>query len=331
MKNNSTSNTIKAPVLLFFFNRPNILEKSFDVISQAKPSKIYLACDGPRKNNLFDEKNIQLSKAIVENINWDCDVIRIYSSENIGMYNMFKLALDTVFKNEDRCILLEDDDIVSLSFFDFHNSLLELYKDDHRIHGVCGMNHFTKSENVPYDYFFSKEGSIWGLSLWKRTYDLFYDFEYGEDVYILNLIKKTPNISKRAYRRIKNNYLNNYFYGHFPGPEFFLGLSRILNNSLYIIPKYNLVKNIGCIEDSGHFSNLNKLPKNSQKLFYKDIFEYELPLFHPKYVIADTDYEEKLANDFARNSELKYYIRKIDGLIRRIFFTLIEKIKMKEV
>ena len=46
-----------------------------------------------------------------------------------------------MFEKEDRGIVLEDDDVVSDSFFYFCEELLEKYKDDERINMICGMNH----------------------------------------------------------------------------------------------------------------------------------------------------------------------------------------------
>ena len=41
-------------VLLIFFARPETLEKVFEKVRQARPAKLFLACDGPRKDRPED-------------------------------------------------------------------------------------------------------------------------------------------------------------------------------------------------------------------------------------------------------------------------------------
>ena len=40
----------KTPILFLVFNRPNTTLKVFKKIRQAKPARLYIACDGPREN-----------------------------------------------------------------------------------------------------------------------------------------------------------------------------------------------------------------------------------------------------------------------------------------
>lgn len=78
---------VDVPVLLFVFIRPDTLEKVFEVIREARPSKLFLVSDGPRINNEADRKLIEESRTIVNNIDWECEVNRLYFDENQGMYN----------------------------------------------------------------------------------------------------------------------------------------------------------------------------------------------------------------------------------------------------
>ena len=60
------------PVLLIAF-RPELTQKVFEKISEAKP-KAFVAIDGPRKKNKLDYKKIQKVYKIFKNINWKCEV-----------------------------------------------------------------------------------------------------------------------------------------------------------------------------------------------------------------------------------------------------------------
>ncbi len=52
-------------VLLIFFTRPDSLEKVFEKVRQARPAKLFLACDGPRKDRPEDIEKINQCKSIV--------------------------------------------------------------------------------------------------------------------------------------------------------------------------------------------------------------------------------------------------------------------------
>ena len=41
---------IDIPVFLIFFNRPYSFKKVFEAVKEARPSKLFLACDGAREN-----------------------------------------------------------------------------------------------------------------------------------------------------------------------------------------------------------------------------------------------------------------------------------------
>ena len=74
--------------------------------------------------------------------------------------------------------------------------MLEKYKDDLRVNVICGMNHLGVSENVNSDYFFSRQGSIWGCAIWKRTWQQYHDFSYGKDDYVMKCLKQRTKHNK---------------------------------------------------------------------------------------------------------------------------------------
>ena len=86
-------------------------------------------------------------------------------------YSVVILAQKWMFETEDRGIVLEDDDVVSDSFFYFCEELLEKYKDDERINMICGMNHLGHYDKSGTSYIFTKTGAITGWASWKRVID----------------------------------------------------------------------------------------------------------------------------------------------------------------
>lgn len=87
----------------------------FERIRKARPSRLYLVSDGPRGEE--DRALVDACRAIVQNVDWPCEVTRYYSEKNLGLKNRVVSGLDEVFLIEESAIVLEDDCLPSSSFF----------------------------------------------------------------------------------------------------------------------------------------------------------------------------------------------------------------------
>jgi len=323
---------VNVPVAIDAFVRPEVLKKTFSAIKEARPSKLFIISDGPRKGISGDIENIKESRRIVEDIDWDCEVDKIYFDSNQGMYTKGKIAREIIFSRVDRCIFLEDDLLVSVSFFRFCADLLEKYKDDLRIHFITGMNYLGNYSDPTSDYFFCAEGSIWGFATWKRTYIQFNN-NYKNDEYVLRLIKKLADKDKKRYSKIIDGYAKNEYYnGHIAGIEYYKNLLKYSQNQLFIVPKKNMVNCLGYTKGSTHGSDsLRKMPRALRRLYDMETFEYQFPLRHPSYIVRDIDYEDKVNKIMAWNSNLIKNTRRIESLIYHLYYgdysRIIKKIK----
>lgn len=328
MKNNKNKfpSLTDVPVLLMIFVRPKQLSGSFNAIKEARPSKLLIVSDGPRDSHPTDRVLNDECKEMVKDIDWECEVFHKYSEVNRGMYvtayNAFKWAFSLV----DRLIFIEDDVVPNFSFFSFCEEMLNKYENDLRIHTIGGMNHLGIYNPPTADYFFSKAGSIWGFAIWKRTYELFdYDLKFNEDPYhkkmLIESFHKSHRIHvKKSIELKRQNFLKNQEMGDF---EFINAASFFLSSGLMILPKYNLISCHGISENAEH--NVNhplKLPKSIRRLFNMKTYELQFPLKHPNYIIADIKYEE-LVYKIMGNSRLIRFSRRIEGIIRRIFYGFI--------
>ncbi|MEF1172545.1 hypothetical protein REH73_09005, partial [Vibrio sinaloensis] len=114
----------KVPVAIFLFKRKETLERIFERIREYAPEKVYLIGDGPR--NSEEEIEVLLAREHAESlIDWQCDIIRNYTSENRGVYKNIGLGASWVLEKEDRAIFLEDDNLPEQSFFPFCEELLD--------------------------------------------------------------------------------------------------------------------------------------------------------------------------------------------------------------
>lgn len=304
---------IDVPVKVNIWIRPECQRKQFEVIKKAKPSILFVISDGGRNDNEWDAIN-KNRKIYDTEIDWECEIYRLYEEKNLGMYVMGRKTQELVWSKVDRCIFLEDDILPSVSYFKFCAELLEKYKDDMRINVICGMNHMGVSESVNSDYFFSRQGSIWGCAMWKRTWLQYYDFAYGEDSYVMSLLKQRTRHNKIFWKRLNAYTENSTYEGHVAGDEFYFELSMYTQNQLQIIPKYNLIANIGCTSDAAHAGELEELPKKTRELFNAKTYDIIFPLKEARYVIPDVSYEKKRNYIMAYNYPVVSFIRKIERL-----------------
>lgn len=324
---------VDVPVRVAIWIRPECQRKQFEIIKEARPSILFIQSDGGR--NEKEWKSIRINRKMFdEEIDWNCKIYKIYEETNLGLYSMGKKMVDLIWSTVDRCIFLEDDDIPSVSFFRYCAELLEKYKDDLRICRISGINRFGESTNVKSDYFFSPIGHISGTATWRRVYENrdFY-FEYAKDEYVMKILKQNTKKDKVFWKRILGYTHNNYFEGHVAGGEFFNSLEYYSQNQLNIIPKYNLISNVGATADSAHSDTLDQLPKGVRNLYNRKTYEIEFPIKHAKYVIPDMEYYTKVEKLEAHNRPVVRTYRKIVRLLLKVkkgdFVYIVDRIKKK--
>lgn len=305
------------PILLIFFNRPEKFEKVFEVICELKPQILYLYQDGARINNKNDEINMKKCREIIEKgLNWSCEVHKKYQDKNYGCDPSGYIAHTWLFSNEEFGIVLEDDVVPDITFFEFCRQLLYKYKDDNRINMICGMNQFGKT-NTDNSYVFSRYCSIWGWASWARVvngWDPKYHFL--ED--------------KEKCLEIKKRFVNNKEYKNFlhacrrhkaSGKEHFesiLWSNSFLNDRYTIIPKVNLISNIGVGSETTHGTDdIRILPKKQQLLFNAPVYHMIFPLKHPNTIKLDKKFERgfyvSYFEKYFQKVEILYYRLKYKG------------------
>lgn len=311
---------IDVPVLVLFFNRPNLLTRVFEQIRLARPSKLYLFQDGARDGRIDDVENIQKCREIVENIDWECEVHRNYQEKNNGCDPSEYLAQKWMFETEEMGIVLEDDDVPSQSFFVFCKELLERYKDDQRINMICGMNNCEVSEHCPYDYLFSTSGSITGWASWKRVID-----EWDEHIAFVDNEYATSQFEKAYGNRIDaKQYIKHCRTCNDSGIAYYeaiLSSNAMSQNRLNIVPTKNLISNIGNDGESTHgAASLDLLPKGIRRIFNMKTYDYKFPLNHPPYVIEDFEFLNRINRIMGKGYPFVRMYRTIESVYYRMKF-----------
>lgn len=314
-------NTKKVPCSLIFFNRPEPLAKSFAAIRDYQPEILFLIQDGARETRRETDSILILQcREIVDHIDWPCEVIKVYSDENLGCGFRIYSGVKEAFEKVDRLVIIEDDIVCSPSFFKFAEEMLERYKEVENIQLVSGMNQIGIYERSPYDYVFTSwGGSIWGWATWKRVWDkVDYNLTWMQGEYERETIfskcknKSLYSMLYKSAKRYKKALDSGDALTAWSGP---FGFTSFLYSRLNIVPKYNLTSNIGLTADSTHTpDNENMVTNKVRRLFNMKTYNLSFPLKHPKYIIDDqifTSQQLDYLNTKTFSVQLEYIYRTI--------------------
>lgn len=280
MKNKAN---IDISVLMLFFNRHDRLEKVFNQVRQARPSRLFLYQDGPRGSK--DMAAIEACRAIVsdEAIDWECEVYRNYQDKNQGCDPSGFLSQQWAFSLTDKCMVLEDDVVPALSFFPFCKEMLDRYENDPRVWMIAGFN-AEEQTSLPESYFFTRIFSIWGWASWRRV------IETRDDTYSW---MDSPQKMQQMQDYIRKHQLRSDFMQmcadhRASGKAYFESIfwaSMMQHDALAIMPTHNMINNIGVSDDSTHFQgSLATMPRRMRQMFTMPRHEITFPLSHPAQV-----------------------------------------------
>ena len=108
---------MEIPILYCIFNRIDTVKKTFEPIKQAKPKRIYIAADGPRKDKEGEDKlTEEVRKYVLSQIDWDCEIFTKFEKENIGCEKSLYGGIKWMFEKEEAGIILEDDILTNQCF-----------------------------------------------------------------------------------------------------------------------------------------------------------------------------------------------------------------------
>lgn len=289
--NSKMTYDVDVAVLILFFNRPDQLRQVFEQVRKARPSRLFLYQDGPRSDK--DMPGIMACRQVVEDVDWDCEVMRMYQERNYGCDPSEYISQRWAFDNVDKCIVLEDDDVPSISFFTFCKEMLDRYEHDTRITMISGFNVEEKTTDVDADYFFSTNFSIWGWASWRRVIDQWdARYEWLDDRHAVGDLQAL--IKERGYRDDFLPMCRRHRSYHKPFYESIFWAHLLMSGGLCIVPSRNMVSNLGPTSDSTHFGgSLHTLPHGYRRIFTMGRYEVTFPLRHPRYVMEHVAYRKR--------------------------------------
>lgn len=309
------SAALATPVLLIAFNRPNVTRRNLEVLRQVRPSRLFVAVDGPRPWVATDAALCAEVRDLVAGVDWPCEVHLKASERNLGLEANVELGLDWLFSQVDRAIVLEDDCIPDPSFFRFCEELLERYAGDGRVWQIAGDTHLVPQEmHDGASYSFSTWASVWGWATWAdrwhahravfpRDHAGTEDTGTTVDAYRTAPAVPQPDalVSRAAHRHFRRVATETD--GDARGWDHHWWVTIMSRGGLSAVPAVNLVENDGYGEGATH-TRADKEPWPAVPM--------EFPLRHPAAVQLNRAVEAELELVLLRtDGELSRWARKL--------------------
>lgn len=288
------SNALQTPVSIFFYRRPEHLHQVMAKIREARPMVLFGISDGPKPDNPEIQRGVVESRKVFrEVIDWPCQWELLERPVNVGSYLSVSGGLDWVFERVGETIVLEDDTVPDLSFFRLTAELLEKYRADSKIGAICGNNYDDpKDWSGEASYRFTRYHHSWGWGTWRRAWQYFDREE--------KLLAEVPKLRKENWMKLSRRewvYWERCFQRTYARKldawDYRWTLSLWRHRMVCVIPRVNLVRNIGFDEKATH-----TVERDFASLGMHHSRAAEFPLSHPKGMAFDTSQDDRV---FARH------------------------------
>jgi len=307
-----STEAFQIPVAMFVFNRPSTTRRVFQAIADRRPAKLLLIADGPRESNAAEAESCRIVRDIISKVDWPCEVFENFSDKNLGCRERMISGLNWVFSLVEEAIILEDDCLPDSSFFPFCEELLNKYRHDTRIAYIAGSNLVERYGSTDNSYYFSRIGGIWGWATWRSEWQR-YDRHLRDwpQVKAENMLAEIFDDSKVV--AFWTSIFNSMHEDRGPNTWDYQWLyTNFINNSLIIVPKVNLIANIGFGEGATHTTSIDSR-------FILPTTALEFPLKHPPELIPLRSLDRPRALDMLPPSFLVKVSKNIPRVSKRLF------------
>jgi hypothetical protein len=310
--------SFKIPILILAYNRDDKLRKLIKVIKKINPEKLYFNCDGPKnKNDIL--KVIKVKRTILE-INVSKKKYTKFNKINLGCKKSVQSGIDWFFKKEKMGIILEDDCIPHLNFFNYCKLLLEKYQNNKKIFAISGFNYLDSNKFGDGDYYLSKYFLCWGWATWRGSWS-----KINKNITFLPVWKKNNFLFKYHQNILEAKYwsiiLEKTYQKKIDTWDYAFLASMWKNKAHCILPNYNFIKNIGFDENSSH-SRYAKLVLPNMSNSLKKISNFKTPSVLESYQESDKILLKKLFR-----IQYFFYPNRLIYLVRILLLNLYAKTK----
>lgn len=295
------------------------MRKLIKSLSEIRPAVLYVMSDGPRDD--VDKKLVEEVRMEIENqINWDCAIHKMYSKQNVGVYENIAVKIKEFFSENDFGIFLEEDNLPTMELMDFMSAALERYESDDEVLWINGSNLLLSSDFGGYIGGFTTKLQPCGWASWGRKFLKHYNWNFdkwGDRYYRKRIISNFSGVYLRVryFRAFSNEYENQRKGKRYSSWDHHMYLSLLENNLLGFLPCVNLIENTGVDERSEHGGSSLDLEGTN---FYAPKKNYEIDLGLPYPKISDVrNFNNSFDRSFDERTSFGY------GVDYKIFYILV--------
>jgi hypothetical protein len=259
---------IEVPILITGYNRPDLLKRSLEKLAEIGAKNVYIAIDGAKYGNEKDSKLVRECKKLSLEAKRRGNYQSKFAQRNQGCKNGMISAIDWFFEHETSGIILEDDIEFDLRFIEYCQKGLQFYEKDLLIGSLSGFNPippFDKVNRIYHrvDAYTTSYPFLWGWATWKNRWDRFYrDLNNWEAFYSKKNLRIAGGKTEEAHWTLRfdnsaSNKVDTWDYGWV--------LACFKNNWKNVIPKENLIMNIGFGENATHTKSFRLVPQITKK------------------------------------------------------------------
>ncbi|NRB72754.1 MAG: hypothetical protein HRU46_00185 [Verrucomicrobiales bacterium] len=266
------------PVLLLLFNRPDLAEKVFERVREARPARLFISVDGARADR--EEKDlVDQNRALANKVDWPCEVETRFHETNQGCGTAVSGAITWFFSHVESGVILEDDCLPEASFFPFCAELLDRFAGDESVMMINGTSYIPTEIRPEESYYFSMFDQVWGWASWRRAWNQ-YDFtmpQWPKHPNVQASLKELSLLNRLA----RSRFLNRLKAGEIDTWDFQWEIAIWANLGKVITPRMNLISNLGFDGRATHTS------KGDDGRAERETGEVTFPLKHPDNVEVD--------------------------------------------
>jgi len=272
----SPSGAFDTPIALSVYARAHLVRRLVAALRPIRPRRILVFADGPHPERPGDDIHCGEARDAVAQIDWPCDIAWNVSDTNLGARARIQSGLAWVFDQVEEAIVFEEDCIPDPTFLPFCRELLARYRDDPRVLVISGMAWGMRPPAGPESYQFATRPRLYGWAAWRRTWA-----HYEPNVESWPALRPTSWLREVVGDRREAQLWEKRFdlvRKGFDTWDYSLTFSCWKARGLSIIPRHDLVENVGFGPDGTHTLDANS------EVARRRARSIAFPLVHPPQV-----------------------------------------------
>jgi hypothetical protein len=239
----------RTSTLIVAHRRVDTAQQVAKAVVDAGITDVWAWVDGPRTSVEAEQTTAVVT--LLESQEWPGEFHLLKNDLNHGVARAVPAALDWVFAHRDEAVVLEDDCVPTVEFFDFVDLMIERYRNNPRVALISGTRigePLPTSSTVPYQ--FSTFPLIWGWATWRNRWAHYeHDIRgWRRQVPLASLVKQGGVLHAWDWYRLFNSVATKDPWSW----DYQLTYMLWSHSQVTVVPSVDLVQNVGFGEMATH-------------------------------------------------------------------------------